>query len=177
MGAGIYAGPTLVARSDDDGRAWLDVHGDEGDAFEVRVRCPAGFESPAGAITLRNFHVLSPAGAMPEYTVTCHETRHALVVAVRAEGGPNLPVLYLGQEVARTDGSGAAHVSFDLDVHDRIELTLGTSGDENAALHPQNPASIFEMPDHDDLQVFAVTFTRDQKKAPPARGPQRPISF
>jgi hypothetical protein len=174
-GAVIYAGPTLIARSDAEGRAPLDVNGDEGEAFDVRVQCPGGYQSPAEPLTLRNLRIATPGNAAPEYTVTCHETRHALVVVVRADGGPDLPVLYLGKEVARTDGSGAAHVSFDMDVHDRIELVLGTSGSENEAMHPQNPASVFEMPDHDDVQVFSVTFTRDRKAPPPRWAPRGPV--
>jgi len=35
-------------------------------------------------------------------------------------------------------------------------------------MHPQNPAATFEMPDHDDIQVFEMKFTRDKPK-PKAR--------
>jgi hypothetical protein len=98
-----------------------------------------------------------------------------MVIGVRAENGPDLPVLYLGKEVARTDRSGAAHLTVTMNVHEKIELILGTSGKEAESLRPQNPVSVFEMPDHDDIQVFPVTFTREIKKPPPLlRWPRRP---
>jgi len=170
--ADVFAGPTLVARTDREGLARLDIRGAEGDTFYVRVDCPTGFRSPNEPLSVRRLGIAATT-ALPEYDVVCHEIRHTLVVAVRAEGGADLPVLYLGKEVARTDRSGAAHVTVAMDVHERIELMIGTSGKDNEKIHPQNPVSVFEMPDHDDMQVFPVTFTRDVKKAPPRAGGRR----
>jgi hypothetical protein len=170
--ADVFAGPTKVAHTDRDGSATLYITGAEGDTFFVRVDCPQGFRSPNEPLSVRRLGIAA-ATSVPEYDVICHELRHTMVVAVRAEGGPDLPVLYLGKEVARTDRSGAAHVTIAMDVHERIELMLGTAGKENEKIHPQNPVSVFEMPDHDDIQVFPVTFTRDVKKAPPRAGGRR----
>jgi hypothetical protein len=166
--ADVYAGAVLVARTDREGLARLDIRGGEGDTFNVRVDCPPGYRSPNDPLPVRRLAIAATA-SVPEYDIVCHELRHTMVVAVRAEGGGNLPVLYLGKEVARTDRSGAAHVTIAMDVHDRIELTLATAGKANEKIHPQNPASVFEMPDHDDIQVFPVTFTRD---APPKAAPR-----
>jgi hypothetical protein len=164
--ADVFAGPKLVARTDRDGLARLFISGPEGETIYVRVDCPTGYRSPNEPLAVRRLGIAAATKA-PEYDVVCHELRHTMVVAVRAEGGPDLPVIYLGKEVARTDRSGAAHVTVAADVHDRIELTLSTAGKDSEKIHPQNPTATFEMPDHDDIQVFARQFTRDVKKAPP----------
>jgi len=171
----IYMGPRLVAQTDIEGRAQLDVRGAEGETFSLQVKCPDGFRSPNAPLPVRNFGI--GASAPPEYGVTCHETRHTMVVAVRASDGPNLPVYYLGKEIARTDRSGSAHVSMDMEVHDRVELMLGTSGKENEKIHPQNPAATFEMSDHDDIQLFEMTFTRDKPKVVRKAKPSGPVVF
>ena len=171
--ADVFAGPTLVARTDRDGLARLDIRGAEGDTFYVRVDCPPGYRSPNEPLTVRRLGIAAATTA-PQYDVICHEMRHTMVIGVRAEGGPDLPVFYLGKEVARTDRSGAAHVTVAMDVHEHIELMIGT-GKDNEKIHPKDPSSVFEMPDHDDIQLFAVTFTRDVKKPPP-RAPRRRIS-
>jgi hypothetical protein len=170
--ADVYAGPTLLARTDREGLAHLNVAGAEGATFYIRVDCPTGYRSPNEPLAVRRLGIAAATAA--EYDVVCHELRHTMVIGVRAEGGPDLPVLYLGKEVARTDRSGAAHLTIAGDVHGRIELTIGTPGKENEKIHPQNPATVFEMPDHDDIQVFPVTFTRD-KPVVKARGGGRVI--
>ena len=53
---------------------------------------------------------LAEPSKVPAYQATCPPTTRAIVVAVAAENGAGLPVLYLGREVARTDASGAASV-------------------------------------------------------------------
>ena len=53
-----------------------------------------------------------------------------VVVAVRAENGPNLPVTYLGRAVGRTDASGAAHVLLAMHPGDQFSLGLDTSGNK-----------------------------------------------
>jgi hypothetical protein len=168
-----FGQPFLVNRTDREGLVRLDITGSEGETFKVPVVCPPGYRSPSDPLQVRRLGIAATT-SVPEYAVICHETRHTMVVAVRAEGGVDLPVMYLGKEVARTDRSGAAHVTVAMDVHDRIELMIATAGKENEKIHPQNPVSVFEMPDHDDFEVFPVTFTRDVKKAPP-RGAGRVI--
>ncbi len=174
--AGLFSGSTLVAVTDATGIARIEVNGAEGETFQVNVKCPAGYRSPSEPILVRRLGIA--AAAAPEYRVSCQSTRHTMVIAVRADGGPDLPVLYLGKEVARTDRFGAANVMMEMDVGDRVELTLGTDGvKDNDKLHPQNPVAVFEMPDREDLQLFPVTFTRDKKKAPRVSRPSGPKAF
>lgn len=169
--AGLFSGSTLVAVTDDQGLAPIEVSGVEGETFQVVVKCPPGFKSPNDPLLVRRLGI--NAAAAPEYRVSCQSTRHTMVVAVRADDGPDLPVLYLGKEIARTDANGAANVMFEMDVGDRVELKLSTAGVEK--IHPQNPVAVFEMPDHEDVQVFPVKFTRDKKRiirAAPRTGPR-----
>ncbi len=174
-GAEVFQGQTLVARTGEAGTARIEVQGREGDSFSIIVRCPPAYRSPEAPIQVRRLDVSSDNGTAPAYEVRCVKLRHFMVVAVLAENGPDLPVVYLGREVARTDASGAAHVVLEMNVHDRAELMLGTSGRESEKIHPQNPVSVFEMPDHDDLQLFALTFTRDPKKRPAPPPPAKTI--
>ena len=170
-GAEVRLKNEVVGRSDEKGAVRVELGGREGDTFELAVHCPAPLRSPADPIVARRFEI---RGGDAEQTVKCQETRRTLVVVVRAENGPNLPILYLGKEIGRTDRSGAAHVKIDADVHERVELTLSTAGEEWAGVHPQNPIAAFEPGENDDVREFAVTFTRDAKKkppAPPATGP------
>ena len=131
------------------------AHGAEGDVLSFEISCPDGYQSPSRPlpVVLRS---LSEKGRMPEYVVACRPTARNLVVAVRAEHGPNLPVMYLGREVARTDRSGAAHVSLKSSPEETVELGLDTS--ENPRLRPRNPSARFRVGQADDLVVLDETF-------------------
>jgi hypothetical protein len=170
-GAEVLSGSNVVALTDANGAASLDVGGREGDTFEVEVRCPPPFRSPAPLVIRK----LAITGGATEMTVKCEETARTLVVVVRAEGGPNLPILHLGKEVGRTDRSGAAHLKIDADNRERIELTLSTEGIEG--IHPQNPTTAFEPNENDEVRELAVTFTRDAKRKPHKAPPKGPVLF
>lgn len=170
-GAEVLSGANVVTTSDREGRAQLHIGGLEGDTFQVEVRCPPPLKSPA-PFPVRK---LSIAGGEAEVDVKCDETRRDLVVVVRAENGPNLPILYLGKEVGRTDRSGSAHLDIDVDVHERVELTLSTDGE--VGIHPENPSAAFEPSDSDEIRELAVTFTRDAKKKPRKTVPKGPTIF
>jgi len=91
------------------------------------------------------------------------------VVAVRAEGGANVPVLYLGREIARTDGSGAAHVAFRVASTDAVTLTLDTT--EQPKLRPQHPSMSFHGAERDQLTAFAQKFEAEAAKPKPRVAP------
>lgn len=154
----------VVARSDDTGTAHMTIGGQDGESFELRVQCPPPLRSPVRPLVVRR---LDTAGREAEHSVKCEASQRTLIVAVRAEGGPDLPIMYLGREMGRTDRSGAAHVKVDADINERIELTLSTAGREMVGVHPQNPVAVFEPTAHDELREFAVNFIRDPKKKPP----------
>lgn len=173
-GAEVMMAGVVLARSDAAGAAKVDVGGSEGDTFELQVRCPSPLKSPAAPLVIRRLEI---AGGDVEHAVKCEETRRTLVVVVRAEGGPDLPILYLGKEIGRTDASGAAHVRLDTDIKDRVELILGTDGAQMAGAHPQNPSATFEPADHDEVKEMSVTFKRDAKPKPHRVAPKGPVQF
>jgi hypothetical protein len=167
---------THVGSTDPSGNAKLRLQGVEGDTIFFKVECPQGFRQPAEnvAVTLKS---LSDRTRTPEYFAICAPDVRKIVVAIRAENGPNLPVMYLGQEVARTDSFGTAHVSLGLAPNSEFELTLAT--DEQAArqLRPQNPTAKFLVRDQDDVLPLAQRFTVEPlpkaKPRPKLAGPVR----
>ena len=82
---------------------------------------------------------------------------------MRAENGPNLPVVYLGKEVARTDAAGAAHVLLSLKPGDQFEISLNTSERGSERLRPQNPAVAFVVKGRDDIMTFDQHFAIEKK--------------
>ncbi len=96
--------------------------------------------------------------------VDCPPTTRNVVVAVRAENGPELPVLYLGEKVAQTDDSGAAHVLLKLPPNQPFKLTLDTSGDDHSRLRPQNPTATFDVKNQDDMFVFNQKFKLERPR-------------
>lgn len=161
--ATIVAGGNAITRTNATGRAALEVRGRDGDVFHFTVGCPEGTE-PASAL---DFDVLvrrSLEDRAPEFTARCAPSSRRTVVAVRAAGGSNLPVVYLGREVARTDTSGAATVVLDLHPGDEVELLLDTR--EAPKLHPQNPILSFKAEKREDILVLDQKFTVDK---PPVR--------
>jgi hypothetical protein len=156
-----------VSESGDDGVAKLKLTGKDGESFDVTVTCPDGFQSPTKPIQVILKRLADDK--KPEYDVACPPTNRTVVVAVRADGGANLPVLYLGREVARTDASGAAHVMLKLKPDEPFDLILGTT--ENAALRPQNPFASFTVKERDEVFVFDQKFETEKKKV--VRGGRR----
>jgi hypothetical protein len=157
-----FAGKT-IATTDAKGAAKLELKGRQGDAYEVSVNCPAGYESPPKSIVIALRHMADPS-QMPEYDVSCPKSSRTVVVAVRTENGAGLPVLYLGREVARTDTSGAAHVLLANMPRDaQFDLTLDTGGKGAEQLRPKSPTASFAVKGQDDVFVFEQRFTIEAK--------------
>ena len=104
----------------------------------------------------------------------------SLVVAVRAKNGPNLPVKYLGRELARTDAEGVAHALLKVAPSEQVTLVLDTSDPAHERLRPKNPEYTLVMRARDEVAVFDQTFTlqplpRAKAKAlqPTPIGPQK----
>jgi hypothetical protein len=156
-----------------DGTVRLAIRGVEGEVFGLSVGCPEGFRSPTAPlqVTLRRQADLT---RRPEYAVSCPPKSRAVVVAVRADNGKNLPVLYLGQEVARTDASGAAHMLLYVSPDDPFEVTLGTTEKGAERLRPQNPSLKFVAKDQDDVFTFDQRFVIEPAPRRAAPRPDRP---
>ena len=109
-----------------------------------------------------------------EYRALCPPLYRNVVVAVRAENGPNLPVMYLGQMYARTDASGAAHFMVRVRPYEQFDVTLATSEKGNEWLRPQNPAKAFVAKAQDEVMFFDQRFQVEKKPVGP-RGPSGPV--
>ena len=175
-GATVLHGDSRVGVSNKDGIVKLSARGKEGDTLSFRIDCPKGHKSPTKplSVVLRK---TSEREKRPEYSASCLPTMRTVVVAVRAEDGPNLPVRYLDREVGRTDKSGAAHVLLKAAPNDSLELTLDTS--RAPQLTPKNPTARFQTSHQDEVFVFNQAFTVEkpkvQKSAPKKSGPPVPI--
>jgi hypothetical protein len=156
--AHVLYGGKMLGSTGADGTARLTLSGSEGQSFDVSVQCPEGYKSPAApvAVTLRH---LAEQGKSPRYQASCPPMMRTVVVGVAADKGPNLPVLYLGSEVARTDASGAAHVLLRLPPGEQFSLTLSTAGKHAEALRPRDPVATFTVGDKDEVFVFNPHFT------------------
>jgi hypothetical protein len=171
-GAAISHAGTRVGVSNDDGVVKLSARGKEGETLSFRVDCPDGHRSPSEplVVVLRR---VAERERRPEYNVSCLPTTRTVVVAVRADDGPDLPVRHLGREVARTDKSGAAHVLLKAAPNEAIELSLDTSA--YPQLSPRNPAARFQTGHQDDVFVFSQAFTIPQPtQRPRPRRPAKP---
>jgi hypothetical protein len=181
-GASLVRDGKVLATSDTAGVASFAVEGRDGETFNVSVECPAGFQSPAQptSVMLRR---LASSDVVAEYDAACPPRTRAIVVAVKGAKGHRLPVLHLGQEVARTDAAGVATVLVRMGPQEQFDLALDTSGHDDLSLRPQSPAATFTVKNSDEVLVFDPHFTEAAKPAPlrPRRasaapqGPRLPI--
>jgi hypothetical protein len=172
----ISADGRRLGTTDASGLLTLALSGAPGSSVPITVSCPPGYRSPREplAVLLRPL----PAGsAKPEYRVTCRPELRSLVISVRAQNGADLPLKYLGKEIARTDDQGAAHALLKVAPGESVNLVLDTSAPEAQQLRPQNPELRVTVPERDDIVVFEQSFTLP--KAKPAkrakREPQGPV--
>jgi hypothetical protein len=164
-GARILLDERELAKTGPDGVALVSFHAAIGNVVRVAVRCPQGHTSPTDAISVGLRGVVGE-GKRPEYEVSCPPTARSFVVAVRADNGANLPVLYEGQEVSRTDASGAAHVLVSAAPGEQFALTLGTDEKNAAHLRPHNPTVTFVAGDRDEILTMEERFVDDAAPAP-----------
>jgi hypothetical protein len=171
QGADVFYRQKKIGTTDAAGTVSFRLKGAEGEVYDLMVKCPTGYTSPQKPIriVLRKSADLSKRA---EYQADCPKSTRSVVVAVRADAGPNLPVLYLGREVAKTDASGAAHVLLDVPPHQTFQLQLSTDGDDAKDLRPPNPTSVFEVTDQDAVFVFHQQFKLEKKRV--IRGPAKP---
>jgi hypothetical protein len=169
-GVEVTQGAHRVGESDRRGTVALQLRGTEGQVVALQIHCPVGYRSPPDplSVVLRR---ISESDRSPIYPARCEPLLRTVVVVVRGDRGPGLPVLFLGREVARTDSAGAAHLLLKSSPEDTVELTLDTSG--NPGLRPKNPSARFRVGAHDDLLVFSQKFEPAKvAKRPAQRAPR-----
>jgi hypothetical protein len=157
----LHAGRELGV-SAADGRVAVHAAGSEGERIDLELACPAGFRSPEVPLSVTLRHATG-ANERPEYFSACPPLTRKLVIAARLEHGQNLPIRYLGRELARSDADGVAHVLLEAETDKTVELTLDTS--EQPQLRPKSPTARFRISDHDDVVVLAQTFQSTVKPA------------
>jgi hypothetical protein len=156
-----------------DGKVQLKIAGMEGESVDLMVRCPPEYITPTKPISVALRRISGPK--LPEYDVSCPPTLRLTVVAVKADNGPNLPVVYLGKELARTDANGAATILFRLQPNSQFELALNTSERGNERIQPQNPVRHFVVHSYDDVVVFDQPFSWKPKPVVYHAGPSKPV--
>lgn len=173
-GATITRAGSAVATTDVAGIARLSLQGAEGDAVDLSVQCPSGYQSPPHAVSVTLRRIADPS-KVPEFPVSCPPLVRHIVVAVRAENGPNIPVVYLDRVVATTDSAGAAHAAIEAPPGEQVRVVLDTSGPEHEKLRPESPSRVFVVGARDEVFVFDQKLEREKPKfVPRPRGPQIP---
>jgi hypothetical protein len=180
-GVNLLRDGKVLATSDAAGVAAFTMDGRDGETFGVSIECPAGFQSPTQPtqVMLRR---LASSDVVAEYDAACPPRTRAIVVAVKGSKGHRLPILRLGQEIARTDASGVATVLVRVGPQEQFDLALDTSAHDDLSLRPQSPAATFNVKNSDEVVVFDPHFTeakkpasRPRRIAPASDGPRIPI--
>ena len=165
-GATVSRNGKPLATTGPDGRAMLTLTGAEGETTDVTVKCPDAFNSPTKPTSIRLTR-FADKSKVPEYTVACPPSLRRVVVAVKAENGPNLPVMYLNRMITRTDASGAAHFALEVAPNTQFQVTLDTT--DNTRLKPPSPTKPFTVPQHDDILLFDQKFDVEKVRVFQAR--------
>lgn len=143
-----------------DGRAMVKMPGVEGEIADIGVTCPEGYAAPKAPLNVRLTH-LADKTRVPEYGVACPPNVRRVVIAVRAENGPFLPVNYLGKPITKTDESGAAHFALEVVPGAQFSVMLDTA--ERKDLKPPSPTKVFVVAQQDDILLFDQRFEVERK--------------
>ena len=174
QGAQITLEGKPIGATSDQGVSVLPFTSNEGDTYDLGIQCPTGLQSPSKPITVTLRKLAD--GKRPEFVASCAPTSQLVLVAVRTDNGPNLPILYLGNEIGRTDQAGAALVGLRLPPNESFELKIGTSEPGAEWLRPQSPSTTFPVKTQDDVLVYEQKFTIEKPKkvfVGKAKGPKR----
>ena len=165
--ASLVAGGRTLAATDSLGEAFLTLSGREGDTVDVAVVCPVGFQSPPTPLTVSLRRLV---GEKPiEYLVTCPPKTRVVVVAVNALRGHRIPIVELGRTIGETDESGVATLLLSVERNAPFEISLDTSGPDNAWIRPRSPTASFSAHNEDEVLVFDPQLTLERPAPPVAR--------
>ncbi len=153
-GALVFKNQHPIGGTDAAGSAVVRLRGVEGEVVDLWVRCPRDFEDQPKSFSVRLFHLSGQR--LPEYSVRCTPRLRHVVIGIKADGGSNLPVVYLNKTVTRTDSSGAASFAVEAAPGAHLQVTLDTS--ERPDLSPENPTKLFVVGREDEMTVFEQHF-------------------
>jgi hypothetical protein len=164
-----------LGRTAEDGRLRVDLTGREGQTVVVQAQCPEAYRPPASVpvLVLRSFHTNDPVVRERgiEFAIDCPPAERIAAVVIRAAGQADLPVKLRGQEIARTDRSGVAHLLLRLAPNSTFRVQLDTEGRE---LQPQNPGATFTVPDADQIFLYDQPFETKARRVRIRRRPPPP---
>jgi hypothetical protein len=167
-GVSLMFGDKEVGKTDAAGKSIVESSRPDGQSLVIAVKCPDGTQ-PTEAIPVK---VQRTESKVPtQFRRLCKPSSRALAVVIRAEEGYNLPVLYLGKEIARTDASGAAHFTSVFPIGERVELTLNANVDPK--LKPQSASRPFVVGDADDVNLWQPKFEREKPAPKPVYVPPK----
>jgi hypothetical protein len=152
-------GPTTGA----DGRVALKIVGQEGESVDLMVRCPSGYVSPKTPLSAGLRRISN--GKAPEYTASCPPAKRTMVIAVRADQGPNLPVKIANTLVGQTDVNGAFTYMLALAPGESVDVTLMTEAFERIESE-RNPTKTVVMAPNDDV---VTVYQKIAWKPPPRK--------
>jgi len=159
----IRRGDKDLGKTEPNGKAILTFHGEEGDQIDVWVKCPDGFDSPSKPTTVALRRLADPT-KVAEYNAMCPPAERKVIVAVRADNAPNVPVKFLGREVGRTDPSGAFTYMITGKPGDHLDFTLDTSEKANENLRPQSPTMSLVVDNKDNYYQLDQPFQIQRAK-------------
>jgi hypothetical protein len=178
-GAKFATSKSNLGQTSGSGVVNVRLRGAEGQTLAVAVTCPSGYESSGELPPLRLTRTrrVGEAVAQPlAVEATCIRKLRDVVLVVRAESAPNLPVHVDGKPAATTT-DGMAHLLLQLDRDVRqVSVTLDTT--DQPKLRPQNPSRTFELHGRDAVLVMDQSFSaapKPQNRNPPA--PRRHIPY
>lgn len=178
-GVQLTVNDNLIGTTNAQGVLQVDLTGPEGSPVRVDATCPAGHRAAdeAQVHNLRRVQSLDPATAARgiEVTFSCPPERRNAVVVVRTPEQTDLPIMLDGLEVARTDGSGVAHLAVNMVPGTTFQVRLDTGSNER--LRPRSPSQSFTVPDHDEVFLLEQAFREERvRRRRVRRPPPRPAS-
>jgi len=159
-GAHVSISGTPLGSSDERGSLLVSLTGSPGDVVALDVTCPDGHRAPEQPLSVA-LRQVAQDGRRPEFRVRCQPLTRTLMVAVRAPNTQNMPLRYLGREIARTDATGTAHALLRVAPGETVTVSLDTSSHE--ILLPQNPQRTLTMPERDEVVLFDQVFNKPKK--------------
>jgi hypothetical protein len=160
---GIVLQGRELGRTEADGSLRLRLQGEPGEKHTLSIACPPDYAAPSKPLSVA-LRPLIEEGSVPRYRAQCSPVMRSLVVAVRAKNGADLPLLYQGREIARTDADGVAHALVRVPPAEHLAFVLDTSAPDKTQLQPYSPELTKIMPAHDDIVVFDKAFTKLEPK-------------
>jgi hypothetical protein len=169
-GVPVMVGERELKKTDAAGKAPIDSSQADGESIVLNLRCPDGFLQ-AEPVTVRVQRTEGQASS--RFDRVCKARYRSIGVVVRAENGPNMPVMSLSQEVARTDASGAAHFVMRQESGQSFQIGLVVT---DPKLKPQSQTT-YQVPvgEVDDVVLWNIKFEREKPKfyvPPKQKGPQ-----